>query len=487
MTTFDITPDASAMWRTQGHHFDSLTQAVCEFVDNAVANFASNPEVTERTVLITLRDEADAGISFKIEDTGTGIADYGVALRFADTSGAEGEPSEHGVGLKHALAYLNPANDAWRIATRKSQDLIAESFRVVESPYRFEMSDQTTHARDWPGSRGGTGTVIEFTCSQEAFATVTRGVSGPVQQFRTKLDYLAEDLSFIYSGLIRRGHLVLTLLVEGQPPRHLGALEPSVVSTVDPPGENQVTANWNPALKLEYRFLTVRPHPETRRRYKATMSTSGVQLRINGRVIEDNVFQEIWLREKHNSYNAFLAIVDLITERKEDRPKTLSTKNGFQRSDPDFTRLLQWIRDVCPDPPKELRRSTDENELRDELQRILFASASSADKRADAEVPVYTTHSTSPPFVDLVFFDGRQRVLIECKVGATKLLDFYQLLMEWEGDVADGNHPDEGWLVADSHADQIQNVVDLWNARQDQRGKNYIFRLRTWSEWFNRT
>jgi Histidine kinase-, DNA gyrase B-, and HSP90-like ATPase len=483
LTIFDVTPPASPFWRTQGHHFDSLTQAVCEFIDNAVANFAANPDVAERTVLITIADEG-SDLRFHVEDTGTGIADFGVAMRFADTSAAEGEPSEHGVGLKHALAYLNPTNDSWKIATRTAQDLASDSFRVIQSPYQFAMADESRPGSEWPGSRTVTGTVVEFRCTQETFATVTRGVPGPVQHFQTKLDYLAEDLSYFYSGLIRRGQLVLTILVQGAPPRFIGALEPLVVSTIDPPGENQITASWNPALKLDYRFVTVRAHPETRRRYKATMSTSGVQLRLNGRVIEDNIFSEVWLREKHNSYNHFLAIIDLVSESKEHRPKTLSTKNGFQRSDPDFTRLLQWIRDVCPEPPKELRASTDENELRDELQRVLSASASSPDRRADPEVPVYVTHSTDPPRVDLVFFDGSLRVLAECKVGSTKLLDFFQLLMEWEGDVADGNHPDEAWLISDSHRDQIHSVIDLWNGRQDQRGKNYVFRLRRWSEWF---
>lgn len=479
-----IVPNASEFWRTQGHHFDGFTQALSEFIDNSIANFAAHDGLMDRTVSVVIADAGDDHVSVRLEDTGSGIHDFEVALRFADTSEQDGEPSEHGVGMKHALAYLNPSNDAWRVGTRTQEDVDANRWRSVSAPYDFELDEFTSHdAEAWPGlALGGTGTVVEFTCPFSTFSTVTRGTGGQVTQFSTALRYLKEDVSYIYAGLLS-GQMNIRVVADGQT-HFISALEPKVQVTVDP-GNNIVEAPWNPNLKISYNFMKVHEHPDTIRRYKATMSTSGVQLRLNGRVIEDNIFSEIWGIEKHNSYNGFLGIVDLRSSDKESRPKTLSTKNGFRRDDPGVVALFQWIKNTLQKPPKESYRSTDETELRNDLKQILESSATSTDPTANAqkEVAVYTSRSDAPPRVDLVFFDGHKRVLIECKVSATRILDVYQLLMEWDGDIEDGSTPDQAWLIADKHHDGIKKVVETINQRKDANGKNYDIRLRTWSEW----
>lgn len=41
----DVRPKAGDFWVTQGHQFQSFTQALNEFIDNSVANFGANPNL----------------------------------------------------------------------------------------------------------------------------------------------------------------------------------------------------------------------------------------------------------------------------------------------------------------------------------------------------------------------------------------------------------------------------------------------------------
>ena len=115
--------------------------------------------------------------------------------------------NEHGFGMKHALASANPENDFWRVCTRTLNDDSKNQFRILECPYSFSIQEKTTSGSDWgtsafdflPTSR----TVIQFSCRRELFDTVQEGISGNAK-FDTCINYLIEDLGFIYSLALQR-------------------------------------------------------------------------------------------------------------------------------------------------------------------------------------------------------------------------------------------------------------------------------------------
>lgn len=87
----DVTPEADSFWATQGHHFDSFTQAVNEFIDNSIANFAANADLANPTVVVEINETEDEGaVRLRILDSGTGIQDIGVAFRVGDRSLQDG-------------------------------------------------------------------------------------------------------------------------------------------------------------------------------------------------------------------------------------------------------------------------------------------------------------------------------------------------------------------------------------------------------------
>lgn len=480
----DVRPEAADFWRTQGHQFQSFTQAVNEFIDNAVANFAANSQLQLPEIRILVEGTDGSPITTTVIDSGTGIEKLDVAFRVGDTSEQDGVPSEHGVGLKHSLAYLDGKNASWKLATRTSQDISAGSWRRVTAPYDFGIDIETVpdSVEKWPGSSDESGTVIQFVTPFETFRTLApRSVS----LFETLIDYFIEDVAYTYSGLIERG-LIVRLTVNGSP-RQIGVLQPQWVQYLDEVGQKpDIKAPWNPRLKIDATFGLIQRHSKTRRRYHTTMSSSGIQIRINGRVVEDNIFSDIWNREKHNSFNAFLGIVDLRPEEGATYPATVATKNGFRRDDPEVIKLFDWIAGVLPNPPKQMVRSTDENELRDDLRSSLLANpALPSTARCDAEFDVYTSLAdANAPAVDLAFFGGETLTLIECKLGSPKVLDLYQLLMQWDGAIADGRNVEQAWLVGRTFSDGLNAIVADINSRTDPRGNRYNISLKPWSLWF---
>ncbi len=480
----DVTPKADSFWATQGHHFDNFTQAVNEFIDNSIANFAAHVDLTNPTVVVEIAESDSAGaVQLKIVDSGTGIHDIGVAFRVGDRSMQDGEPSEHGVGLKHALAYLDAQNSSWTVATRTTDEMVAGSWRRVRAPYGFELEVETVQdsEEDWPGLAGSAGTVIQVFSPYETFRTVARGFPGNSSLFLTLVDHFSEDLAYTYTGLIESG-AHFRLMVNGARV-NFAALQPVIVDYVRHVRDE--TAPWNQGLRIDAKFCLIENHPTAKRWYRKSMSASGIQIRINGRVIESNIFGDIWGIEKHNSYNAFLGIIDLRPEQGATRPKTVSTKNRFRRDDSEVVQLLQWIKNVLPDPPKQIQRSTDEKELADDLAKILARSnPDHQSANCEREFRVYRRRAdVSAPAVDIKFFSGVTTTLIECKLGSPKALDVYQLLMQWDGAVEDDVVVHRAWLVADHFSEGIVAIVASLNTRVDATGKPYQIELRKWSEW----
>ena len=116
----DNTPDASRIWKEMGSSFSNLSQALCEFVDDAVSNFRGNKEdeSLRRIVRILVEQQKDA-VDIVVEDGGTGIRNVANAMTLAGVEEQETPLNEHGYGLKHALSYVEGSGSDWEVFTRK--------------------------------------------------------------------------------------------------------------------------------------------------------------------------------------------------------------------------------------------------------------------------------------------------------------------------------------------------------------------------------
>lgn len=211
------------------------------------------------------------------------------------------------------------------------------------------------------------------------------------------------------------------------------------------------------------------------------MSSSGIEIRVNGRLLMGNLFKEIWGLENHPSYNHFLGQINIISDIPERLPKTKTSKNSIRKEDAKLSKLIQWIRNIYPAPEKKLTNAISEREFIQQLARTKDTHIRTSSKRIETDFTVYRNIG-SPVMVDLYLFDGNDVVLYEAKKSTADVKNFYQLLMYWDGLVSDGGSPTEGILLASDFSPGVSHIINTFNNNTDSNGNNYNFKIRTWIE-----
>lgn len=379
MSSFKIKnePDSQELWAGIGGNFDSLSQIICEFIDNSISNFVGN-NCPQRNISVKIKNMLNLNkVRIIIEDSGTGIKNLDAAFTLGSREGAESPYSEHGFGMKHALASANPTNDNWAIYTKTIEDFRKSTFKKISSPYKINgFSGEELENKDWPkeGIYGQTGIIVMFDCEWDMFASLGRGVAGGVSRFDTLCDILYEDLGYIYSNIISTSTANISLCIEDLN----GEIKTCIVKAVEPKWEQIIDSGegsqeydlGNGMVKINYHFGTILDSRKsidangnditrspfdnslTRKYYGRNMTSSGVELRFNGRVMCYNLFKEIWNIEKHNAYNDLLITIDLESSDINRLPQTRTSKNGLREGDPKLEKLYEWIRGYLHEPKK---------------------------------------------------------------------------------------------------------------------------------------
>ena len=162
------------------------------------------------------------------------------------------------------------------------------------------------------------------------------------------------------------------------------------------------------------------------------MSSSGVEIRLNGRVLCNNLFTEVWGIEKHNSYNSMLIIVNLKSENKDTLPTTRTSKNGLREGDPKFEGLLSWIRTKQKTPEIFIDiGGVCEVEIFKKLRDIKLRQIRDNNKVISTEVRAFTSTGEIRDRVriDLYEYAHGELTIYEGKKGVSSSKDVYQLRM----------------------------------------------------------
>lgn len=489
-------PKAQELWAGIGGHFDNLGQILNEFIDNSISNFAAN-DVNSRNILISLEETSNEGVLITVEDTGTGIKNLNDAFTLGCQASGESPLNEHGFGLKHALASANPANNTWEIFTRTEDDIKSNQFKKISAPYKIKGFAGTIETDSiWPGQYNGSGTIIKFKCTQEMYKTIARGLKGGIRAFMTIADVLCEDLGFVYAGVIQGGGASITLEIKALDGTHVkkpvGAVTPNWGDSIKPGQGIDKYDLGGGDVNIEYRFGCINETPArvdfdnstTRKYYLRNMSSSGVEIRINGRVLCYNLFKEIWGIEKHNSYNYLLVTINLKSDNKDALPKTRTSKNGLREGDEKLEALYEWILKRMKEPKKDVSMSDHETDLFETLRDRKLKFDSDPNKVIETEKYVFTSTGNKKDHVriDLYELTNGKITIYEGKKEFTTSKDVYQLRMYWDGLIFDNVTPDYGVLVAEQHPDSVKNLIQIVNTMRDANGNNYHFEAKTWSE-----
>src|SRR5205807_5653798 len=126
--------------------------------------------------------------------------------------------------------------------------------------------------------------IVEFTCTNTFFNTLQKGIRGHAD-FTRCLDYLREELGYIYAGVIEKGKVSLTVASESSGySETVEAVKPSWVNFYKP-GSGATTVDLGGGkVTLEYAFGEMQESSYVKH-YKRNSTTSGVEIRINGRFL----------------------------------------------------------------------------------------------------------------------------------------------------------------------------------------------------------
>jgi len=486
--SMDITPGANLLWKGVGGHFDNYIQIICEFIDNSISNLEeSNSAFPMIHISVT---ENESHVMTTVEDTGSGITkdDLERCLTLGETPTGESLRNEHGFGLKHALAATNPDNDRWGIYTKCDTDISASQYRRYTAPYIFDASQEIIDANviEWPGHpsySNQSGTLVKFPCTPEIWQTIS---SRPTA-FNTLVERLSERLGYIYSTIIASSRVYMKISSfpkRGNPVemKSITAIVPTWLETYEP-GEGRITVDIGGGdIDLKYHFGRIQQTENHSECYRTVQGQSGVEIRLNGRLIVDNLFKEIWNKEPNPQYNHLRIIIDILSNDRDRVPPTLTHKDGFKKTKK-YSDLKKTIAGLHPEPVGTWQPSVQtENSLRDRVLENKRRQLEEYIANITSELRVFNGLDADVKLDMYIAKNDGDVEIYECKKDATKLLDLYQLRMYWDGCVYDGIKPTLGILLASRHTSAVIDGIEYLNSMKDANGENYKFKLRTWND-----
>ena len=479
----DNLPESNKIWKEIGVNYDDAGQVINEFVDNAVSSIISKK--TEKGIIeITLEEtnDIDQAINVIIEDSGNGIENPVEAF----TLGATGNNSvinEHGLGMKQALSAANPENDGWEVFIRNNEITSGNAVMYIHAPYNIGRQQYTLLSPEkYPGYEWS-NTYIKVRCRRTLFTNMIDMEPFVRESMGFGLNDLAdrihEELGFTYAGVIEKYGICIRLIL-----RHSdNTISEHEVTPLRPDWIEEPVYIMNEHLRFECRNGRIKALPSripfdnatAGHYYNCQMESSGVELRIKGRVVEYNLFEEIFGTKNHSSYNDFCLQVNLLSDTVFDVPATKTVKNEFRIGDERLSRIYTWLRMYMRPSRKTPQKQTSVTELdqKKKLAEILENQymagndfeLSSEGRISTREVPLFTSFLKSGyPKADLIVKENGKVTIFEAKKKEAGILDLYQLKMYCDGFRRDnGKMPDYAILVAEDFPESLARFKSCFN------------------------
>ncbi len=480
--------DIEEMWEGLGNNFDSIQQILFEFIDNSCSNIISNiANLSNKQINLVFSVKNEKEIEITIEDSGTGIKNLDNAFKIGNKDSQESPLNEHGFGMKHALAAADKTNSNWWIATRTKEDFLNNKYVYICAPYKTsDFEGIIKSSFEWPGMINSTGTMIRFITDKALLATATNGIPGANEStsYKRIIEYIIEDIAFTYSNIIDDDKINInvklfendTLIVD----QNVTPLKPEWekkykegTTDIDLGGGN---------VKIEYIFGSIKPGNNFRY-YRRTMKTSGAEIRLNGRVLINNLLTDIWHKEQHNDYNHFLSIINVISDDRRKLPSTKTSKNSFNYSDEKYETLIEWIGSIFPEVPKiTVSGSYDEVKMFEELKRKFEINPEHKNDTYSLEQYVFEEVGMKLR-IDLYSFVDNKIIIYEGKKNKTTPQDVYQLRSYWDGLVFGKKTPKKGVLLGGVHPESVIKMVEFINKMKDANGNDYVIETKNWDDF----
>lgn len=476
-----FTPEKAHLWAVLNASHIGLDKILEEFLDNAVSAHAEN-------IVIRLVQVGVNSFRLTVEDDGDGIAEKSLNRVFGvghhPESGKEGVYNQYGIGLKSALASCDRQNRKWRLFSR-IDDRPGE-YLQVKAPYREEKINYEICCEEkepWPGELpGGKGTMVSVPVSKTMLKSAAPNKLKTDEEW---VSLLAEELAVTYTPLLEETKLRMTLLWKPlfgkEKAFSLVPIYPNWVRKELDVRNEELDLGAGP-LKGHYTMGIVEEHPNTQKYYQCNITSSGLMVFLNGRLIQSNLFREVW-KQPHPTYNPFLIQVDLRTvSDREALPSPTPDKDHMVMSDPRCEALLDWVRKLCPEPTEYIPKRESEEAAKCRMMEEHLRSSGAASV-TNLELPLEIGGNKNAVRTDLyACFTGGRAVLYETKAHCSKVLDVAQLAMYYLVAAEDGLKMDEVVLVAKRHPARVQQFAKLLIKRWFRGLPVPKLRLLTWDE-----
>ena len=471
-------------------------QAIGELIDNALSARLSVPHggggKVPAVIEITLEQAADEGtVTVQIADPGQGMTLDEICAHVFNPGGqgkTQGLLNEHGFGLKNALALLTSGNSTnFDLYTRPDDGSVpADTFLHVTGPLsttmkvrddatRKEWGTDLTHLLD-----AEHGTKLRCTVQMRYLRTVyRRGRAG----FDKLIERLGEHLGVMHRSFIDEGneirlayrtganewthHSIPAIKIPYQGETKIISFNVKV-GGVDHPvtyergelGEDHKNKELAPTLGWPYPLQVY---------YQFSNARCGIDITVRDRVIRSGVFEDIWPEiPKTIAYNRFAGELRVGSDF-----RTTNNKTGLDPHGENWEEVLTLLGEEKEFRPEETTRTASEHTLRKDLLTILKGTFSGAHVAKDRGTWGGAVE------IDIYVDAGPDNIrLYELKAGAGRMLDLYQLLMGWDGLVADGVKPTVGILVCETVSAQLEKGAEAANARIDSVGNPYKVELK---------
>ena len=463
MENLNLIPNMGHLWVTLGYHFENLCQVMHEFIDNAISDFIKN-KIKDGEIIITFRKIGNK-VEVIIEDHGKGIIDIENALTLGGMKFFESLFNEHGSGSNNGLSFVDPFNLSWIIMTRTIKDALQGQYKVVRAPYSFKGMNVEIHKGNClTGSE--TGTIIKFTCSYDIFKTIRIPFGSQTSQFKDLVDLLYEDLGVHYSYIIKQENIKITIKAFDDDKEYNSIADVKPIFPVVEKckmNKSQMVDLGNGVVKIDLKHIIMSKNTLTKKYYLKNMRSSGVEIRINGRLLEHLNFEEIWGLKSHPFYNGHLVIVNLISDERGRLPNTRTTKTGLNRSDSKTAFLFQWIADQIPllNDEKEMDQNI-KKEFIDQVAKLTFVSK---------ENIIYDAIRTKKFICNCKVSIGDDYDFY-FKTNKSKLNDLYFLEKVCDEKLLLNRPIGKIILIADEHPEPVRERVRLIN-KKNIEGKKY--------------
>ena len=488
------TPDPDGFFRGLAQAPLFFHNAVAELVDNAIAAKEEGFHIQ-----IDLSQEKGSNYTLTVADSGPGVEFQDLRDRVFRTGATPKVDSptlnEHGFGLKNVLAKTQQVGGSWELLTRDRDAASKKKFYQVLSPLKYELDVNRRDEQDWPkyGSED-TGTIVRLTLPLDFLKTVGWGRRGrPPSTPSSIMSYLKEHLGVYYRGYLgleyigyrapdgQRSINQIVCSLNGGDISVITPVEPDYNSRTEFKKRTITTSRGTLNIEGEYGLLNTNSETTRKQRlyyYRNTTESQGVDIRVGRRVIATRLITEIWEAARHPSYNAFWGEFRLPAIRGKV-PRTLNNKTSIDFNDTFWDELTETLRAEIAQPLKTSRLEKDEEQLRNELYKLL-ESAKISGELVEKDFGCW---SGTGSVIDIYRKSGTHVIIYEVKVGKAHPLDVYQLRMYWDGMIEDGKQPTQGVLVAHEQTTGVSTIMKALSTFDDKNGNKYNFEFKHWSHF----